>query len=79
MGPQATANGTNSAGRQAKPFKLPECCSYGQVYARIIELLSATESSNDTELSRALLDELEVSVATEWASLTNKWATEWVG
>ena len=41
--------------------RLPECCTYDQVFARIIELLSTATNSNDTALSRALVDELEVS------------------
>ena len=68
MGPQAAAaNETNWAG-PAKPLKLPKCCSYGQVYAKIVDLLGATKSSGDTELSGALLDELEVSAAASTSS-----------
>lgn len=40
-----------------------ECCSYEQVYQRIIEMLNATtHQAKDLELSRAIMEELQVSV-----------------
>lgn len=59
------ASGSASA-RQLDLGQLPECCTYDQVYKRIIELLNKTASSADSPtgdyaLSRAYLDELEVS------------------
>lgn len=60
----ASNNETGQSGvkqRRRRPLKLPECCSYDQVYARIIEMLSSATNSNDTALGRALVDELEVS------------------
>lgn len=38
----------------------PSCCTYDQVYRSIIDLLSAT-SRTDPALSRAYVEELEVS------------------
>jgi hypothetical protein len=55
------AAGDKAEQRAHRLPQLPECCTYDQVYARIIEMLSSAASSNDTALSRALVDELEVS------------------
>lgn len=56
------ASAARAAGAPDAP-ELPECCTYDQVYQRIIELLNATQASNppDWALSRALVDELQVS------------------
>ena len=42
---------------------MPDCCTYDQTYRRIIELLNRTsgELELDLELSRAYVEELEVS------------------
>lgn len=50
-------------GRQHEPaerLKLPQCCTYNQVYERLINLLNNT-SQQDPQLMEAYLDELQVS------------------
>lgn len=42
-------------------LELPDCCSYDQVYGKIIELLERAASAGETALSRALAAELKVS------------------
>lgn len=56
----------NKLDNATKLEPMPDCCTYEQVYSRIIELLNKTSGagnleSADLSLSRAILEELEVS------------------
>lgn len=51
---------------KGQPGEPANCCTYDQVYRHIIELLNAT-SKADPELSRAYVDELEVSMCRDWS------------
>lgn len=63
-GAPAESKGGQAAATAKLLVQMPACCTYDQVYRRIIELLNATSARGarpDPTLSRALLDELEVS------------------
>lgn len=66
-GAAAAAADDNNNKKVKEEISFPDCCTYEQVYSRIIELLNKTSGAGslgadqqDLTLSRAILEELEV-------------------